>query len=200
MVFNISEFREQFRGDGARPNLFYVTINDKSPFWGGSKGFQFFCRASQIPGMTQGVVPVNYMGRQVKFAGNKTYADWTVTMLNDENYAHRAQFENWLNAINGAETNVRGGGSEPHSLSYVSNIVVNQLSKMGDQGQPGAQYVRSYTLASAFPTDISPITLDWGDNDTIEEYTVTFSFDFFTAKNGPAATTGGQVPSSPDIN
>ena len=122
-----------------------MTINDLPGFWGGSKGFQFFCRASQIPGMTQGVVPVNYMGRQVKFAGNKTYADWTVTMLNDENFAHRAQFEKWLNAINGAQTNVRDTSAEPHSLAYVSNIIVNQLSKMGDGGQPGSQYIREYT-------------------------------------------------------
>ena len=189
MAFNVSRFREKFKGDGARPNLFFVTINDLTGFWAGSGGFEFFCRASQIPGMTQGVVPVNYMGRQVKFAGNKTYADWTVTVLNDENYSYRAQFEGWMNGINGARSNVRAGSGD--SLSYTTDIIVNQLSKRG--GEPGNDYVRSYTLESAFPTDISPITLDWGDNDTIEEFTVTFSFDLFTALTGPRAIETGNA-------
>ena len=195
MAFNITEFREKFKGDGARPNLFYVTINDLPGFWGGSKGFQFFCRASQIPGMTQGVVPVNYMGRQVKFAGNKPYADWTVTVLNDENYSYRAQFEGWLNSINGARSNIRAGTGD--SIAYTTDVVVNQLSKRG--GDPGTEFVRSYILESAFPTDISPITLDWGDNDTIEEFTVTFSFDLFLAVNGPGAVNNADSVPSPVV-
>ena len=197
--FNISEFREQFRGDGARPNLFSVTINDKKPFWEGSTGFSFFCRASQIPGMTQGVVPVNYMGRQVKFAGNKTYADWTVTVMNDENFAHRSQFERWFNNMNGATSNQRVTGATGSSLEYVSNIEVVQLSKLGAVGGVGVDNVRKYILSSAFPTDLSPITLDWGDNDTIEEYTVTFAFDYFTATKGEKSTTGGQIAAHVDV-
>tara|TARA_B000000565_G_scaffold31641_1_gene21267 strand:- start:64 stop:654 length:591 start_codon:yes stop_codon:yes gene_type:complete len=193
MAFDIAQFREKFRGDGARPNLFYVTINNKTNFWAGSSGFEFFCRASQIPGMTQGVVPVNYMGRQVKFAGNKTYADWTVTVINDENYVYRAQFENWMNQINGARTNIRAGNGT--SLEYVADVVVNQLSKQG--GDPGTNFVRSYVLKSTFPTDISPITLDWGDNDTIEEFTVSFSFDYFTAANGPGEVTPADTVDAP---
>ena len=35
-----------------------------------------------------------------------------------------------------------------------------------------------------FPTDLSEITLDWGDNDSIQEFTVTFAYDFWTAATG----------------
>jgi hypothetical protein len=30
-----------------------------------------------------------------------------------------------------------------------------------------------------FPTDISQIDLDWGSNDTIEEYTVNFAYQYW---------------------
>ena len=41
-----------------------------------------------------------------------------------------------------------------------------------------------------FPTDLSEITLDWGDNDSIQEFTVTFAYDYWTA------STGSGTPSS----
>jgi hypothetical protein len=31
-----------------------------------------------------------------------------------------------------------------------------------------------------FPVDIAPIDLDWGSNDTIEEYSVTFAYQYWT--------------------
>jgi len=30
-----------------------------------------------------------------------------------------------------------------------------------------------------FPTDVSPIDVDWGSNDTIEEFTVTLSYQWW---------------------
>ena len=173
MSFDVSIFRGKLTGDGARPNLFEVSIPDiGDTFWSGSSAFSFFCRASQIPGITIGTVPVNYFGRQVKLAGNKTYADWTVTVINDEDFAHRSQFEAWMNGINSASGNLRAGSGG--ASDYTQTCKVTQLSKTGGKN-------REYSLHYTFPTDLSPITLDWGDNDTIEEYTVTFSFDYFSA-------------------
>jgi len=31
-----------------------------------------------------------------------------------------------------------------------------------------------------FPTDLSAIDLDWGSNDTIEEFTVNFTYSYWT--------------------
>jgi hypothetical protein len=31
-----------------------------------------------------------------------------------------------------------------------------------------------------FPVDISPIDLDWGTNDSIEEYSVTFAYQYWS--------------------
>jgi hypothetical protein len=73
MAFNISNFTANFAGDGARPNLFEVDITRIG------QNFSFLCKAAQLPGSTIGLLEIPYFGRQVKFAGNRTFAEWTVT-------------------------------------------------------------------------------------------------------------------------
>jgi hypothetical protein len=54
-----------------------------------------------------------------------------------------------------------------------------------------------------FPIDISPIELDWGANDSIEEYAVTFAYQWWEWNAGTnGATTdvlGSNVPLSPQL-
>lgn len=180
MAFNVSEFRSKMALDGARPNLFKVSISPLSNYFGNSTNLEYFVKSAQIPGSTVGVVTQDYMGRQVKFAGNRTFNDWTMTVLNDENFSYRSQLENWMNGINGHISNVRKDGGQ---ASYVQTVTITQLAKTNVAA-------RTYTLYNAFPTDISSIDLDWGSNDTIEEYTVTFAYDWWQASNGNSLTGG----------
>ena len=74
MAFNVNEFRSQMVGDGARPNLFEVSM--PFPAFSGPGNAQtkltFMCKTAQLPGATLGVVPVQYFGRELKFVGNRT--------------------------------------------------------------------------------------------------------------------------------
>jgi hypothetical protein len=45
-------------------------------------------------------VPVQYFGRELKFAGNRTFADWTLNVINDEDFVVRNAFERWMNGLN----------------------------------------------------------------------------------------------------
>jgi hypothetical protein len=58
------------------------------------------CKTAQLPGATLGVVPVQYFGRELKFIGNRQFADWTITVINDEDFIVRNAFERWMNGIN----------------------------------------------------------------------------------------------------
>lgn len=182
MAFTVSNFRQKMALDGARPNLFKVTIPNKPGFYNGGADLEFFAKSAQIPGATIGSVPVNYFGRQVNFAGNRTFSPWTMTILNDENFSYRSQFEEWMNNINSHILNTRSGASG--SRDYSTSISVHQLSKTGDTS------IRIYTLVNAFPTDLGTIDLDWGSNDTIEEFTVTFTYDYWTSLAGQTSGTG----------
>ena len=136
--------------------------------------FRFFCKSAQLPGSTIGTVTVPYFGRELKFAGNRTFADWTVTVINDEGFLIRNFFERWMNSINSHAGNTRDV-LMPGPQNYVCDATVTQYSK-------DAQRQEVYDFVALFPTDLSAIDLDWGSNDAIEEFTVNFSYQYWTRK------------------
>ena len=182
MAFNISTFKQQMTGDGARPNLFRVSLEGASGYLDVDGDDHFFIRASSIPGGTIGQVVVPYFGREVKFAGNRTFAEWTVTVINDENFKTRGRLERWMERINNHQANLRSGTTPG---GYFGTGVVTQLGK-----NTSTQTLRTYSFVNIFPTDLSEITLDWGDNDSIEEFTCTFAYDYWTATSSGSPATG----------
>ena len=173
MAFNVNQFRSQMTGDGARPNLFEVSM----PFPGFSapgdaqQKMTFMCKTAQLPGSTVNVVPVQYFGRELKFAGNRTFQDWTITVINDEDFIVRNAFERWMNGINSHAGNIRNAAALSPS-GYTVDGDVTQFAKNGDT-------LKKYKFLGLFPTDVSPIDVDWGSNDTIEEFTVTLSYQWW---------------------
>lgn len=173
MAFNINEFRSQMQGDGARPNLFEVSMPFPAFSLPGNaqSKLTFMCRTAQLPGSTVNTVPVQYFGRELKFAGNRTFADWTVTIINDEDFVVRNAFERWMNGLNSHSLNVRNpAASTP--LGYTVDAGVTQYGK-------GGNTLKKYKFIGVFPTDVTPIDLDWSSNDTIEEFSVTLSYQWW---------------------
>jgi len=175
MAFSVNEFRSQMTGDGARPNLFEVSM----PFPGfaspanAQTKLTFMCKTAQLPGSTVGVVPVNYFGRELKFVGNRTFADWTISVINDEDFIVRNAFERWMNGINSHNFNVRN----PLALAPLGYSVDAEVSQFGKKGDT----LKKYRFIGVYPTDITPIDVDWGSNDTIEEFSVTLTYQWWDA-------------------
>jgi hypothetical protein len=48
--------------------------------------------------------------------------------------------------------------------------------------------LRQYTFVGLFPTTVSGINLDWSDTDRIEEFNVTFSYDYHIIDGGTTGT------------
>lgn len=181
MAFNIQEFRAQYEGDGARPNLFEVTV----PFPAGVIGdaakaqqkLTFMCHASALPESSIGTTEVDYFGRKIKLAGNRSFGDWTLTVYNDEDFAVRNAFEKWLNALNANRLN-RRNPAFPTNSSYGVDCEIRQYDKL-------MNVIKSYNLIGAFPTSLSSIDLAWGNNDSVEEFTVTLAYQWWEdVKNG----------------
>ena len=173
MAFSVNEFRSQMTGDGARPNLFEVSMpfpSFASPANAQTK-LTFMCKTAQLPGSTVGVVPVNYFGRELKFVGNRTFADWTISVINDEDFVVRNAFERWMNGINSHNLNVRN----PLALAPLGYTVDGDVRQFGKTGNT----LKRYKFVGLYPTDLSPIDVDWGANDTIEEFTVTLSYQWW---------------------
>jgi hypothetical protein len=176
MAFNVAEFRSNMVGDGARPNLFQVTLTFPTVATNGVAAGQkvsFMAKTAQLPGSTVNSFPVYYFGRELKFAGNRSFADWTLQIINDEDFIIRNSMESWLNAINSHAGNVRNTAAV-NPTGYTVDATVTQYGKAGDA-------LKSYKFVGLFPTDLAPIDLDWSSNDSIEEYGVTFAYQWWEA-------------------
>ena len=193
MAFNVSTFRSKMAFDGARPNLFKVLMTAPPIDSSLSPGtdLEYFVRATSIPGSTIGTVSVPYMGREIKLAGNRTFADWTVTVINDEDFSYRGLFERWMDNINLHQNNYRMGNGSSLSYTDSAGTLVQQLTKTGTP--TSVKVIRQYRFYNLFPIDISEITLDWGDNDSVEEFTVTFAYDYWLSEI-PTKLSGGSGP------
>jgi len=173
MAFNVNSFRSQMVGDGARPNLFEVSM--PFPLFSipgrAQAKLTFMCKTAQLPGATIGAVPVQYFGRELKFAGNRTFQDWTITVINDEDFSIRNAFERWMNGINSHNFNIRN----PFALNPGNYQVDGEVTQFGKAGST----LKKYKFVGLFPTDVTAIDVDWGTNDAIEEFSVTLSYQWW---------------------
>ncbi len=205
--FNVSNFRANgLRFGGARPALFSVTltfpsvVTDVAPDV--SSRCQFLVRAADLPNDTLGTIPVPYFGRKIKLAGDRDYIDWRCTVINDEDFIIRDALESWHNSINSivgnrmdesvAEINPQLGNS------YKTDGLITQFARTGPGEVDGEGSIKTYKFTGMFPVDIDSIRVDWNDTNTIEEFNVTWAYDWWEplrqAGGGPIFDIEGTNP------
>lgn len=181
MAFNVNDFSGALKGGGARSSLFQVQITN--PINGvADSQVAFMVKAAQIPASTLGTVEVPYFGRQIKLAGNRTYAEWAPTIINDEDFGIRNALEQWSHSINSAQGNLNTAGGTAPSL-YKANAQVTQFGKDGS-------ILRVYNFVGLYPSEVGAIDLAW-DNEGIQEYGVTFQYDYWEVSGGSTGNAGG---------
>ena len=183
----ISQFKSALVGGGARPNLFEVELTTfpaaaANADWD-PNNFRFMCKAAQLPASTIANIDVPFRGRIFKVAGDRTVDTWTVTVINDENFAVRNAFEEWMEGIAKLDNNL--GATDPSA--YMANATVYQLgrgstSSSQDNGGESNAVLKEYAFEDIFPTEVSSIDLSYDSSDTIEEFTVTFQVQTFSVR------------------
>jgi hypothetical protein len=170
---NVNDFVNRLSGGGARANQYQVRLAGPGV---NTEMLSFLCRSATMPASSVGEVAVPFRGRVVYVAGERTYADWTVGIFNDAGWTIRSQLEAWSNSVMdvGATT---GGLQSPESYYGEADII--QLSRNED-------VIWQAHLYSVWPTNIAEIALAYDTNDIVEEYDVTFRFNYMTT--GPTGT------------
>jgi len=170
---NISDFKAQLIGGGARANQFRVELAFPTYVAAGPVvgiKTQFLCKAAQLPASTVENVPLQYRGRAVNIAGERTFAPWTITVYNDTDFAIRNAMENWSDGVqNLATTNGR-----VNPRDYQVDLLVHQLDRNGAT-------VKTYKFVDAYPTEIGAIALDFDSANTVETFDVTFQYNYWTS-------------------
>ena len=183
----IDKFKSRLTGGIARPNLFEVvlafpdgtvdaSVSDIDP------KTRFLVKAAALPASNIAPISVPFRGRQLKIAGDRTFDEWTITVINDTDFAIRGSFERWMNSMSKVSDNA--GNINPED--YTKDAYVYQLGRSGvDAGSQSSQanmpILRTYKFYSVFPTNVSQIDLSYDSSDAVEEFTVTLQVQWWEA-------------------
>ena len=170
----ISQFKTALGGGGVRPNLFEVRLDasNLTEFMGGvpAENLAFMCKAAALPAQNVASIDVPFRGRQFKVAGDRTIDNWTITVINDENFAIRNAMERWSQSIIDNATNQ--GQIAP--TNYMSSADVFQYSRQKGDGE-SVGVLKQYRFTDIFPVTVGDIALSYESGDTIEEFDVEFA-------------------------
>ena len=177
MAFAVSTFKSSIaaQSGGARPALYQIDINGKNLNTSFTGSENILCKAASIPPANIAPLAVNYAGRAYKWNGFRTYDNWTVTVINDENFGIRNKMMQWMRKMSGRLEGSRstGFGDQLSGTGwYDGDATVKQLSTSG-------AVLQTYKFDYLWPTEIAGIPVDWS-SDAIQEYTVTFAYDYWT--------------------
>ncbi len=167
-TFKVDDLKSRLPGGGARANLFRATVEFPGYANGDSNLISFLCKGAQLPASVVGQVDVPFRGQVLKVAGDRTYENWTVTIINDDLFRGRDAFERWMNGINQNKTNQ--GIAEP--VTYQTDMVVEQLTRDN-------LVSKTINVRGAFPINVSAIDLSYDTTDAIEEFTVEFAYQYW---------------------
>ena len=101
-TFNVERFKSALTNGGARPNQFAVQLSFPTYVTGAALAVArapFLVSVAELPGQTVNPAIVQYRGREVKFVGDRVYAPWTITVLNDAEMSIRTAMEQWMNGM-----------------------------------------------------------------------------------------------------
>lgn len=193
MAFNINDLRSQLTFGGAKSSLFQIDLTFPTGVAGGNgvsalgaaQKSRFMAKAGTIPASTLGTIEVPYFGRKIKLAGDRTFDEWTVNIINDEDFLIRNAMEQWHSTINSHQGNITSFASA-QPLQYKAQAQITQFSKTGAP-------LRVYQFNGLFPVQIGAIEMSWENENQIEEFQVTFQYDWWSVVGGITGDGGTQA-------
>ena len=167
---DLNSFKANLK-DVARPNRFLITLTPPAGVAGATnEELAYFCKGASLPGRNVGEVILNWQGMQNKIAGDPTFDPWDVTFLADYDMKARKSMNAWMQLTANQEDNIRTTQDE-----YKVDIRVDQL------GRSKADILDSYILIGAYPSVLAPLDLNTDSVDTVGEFAVTFTYDYYVA-------------------
>jgi len=168
MTLGVDEFKSKLIGGGARPNLFQATVTYPGYAGGDIELSSFMCKAANLPASTIESIGVPFRGRELQVAGDRTFEPWTITVINDTNFAIRNAFERWSNGMNAHAANT--GLTNP--AEYKADMLISQLDRSG-------AVLKTYTFKGTFPSSVGAIDVSWDTTNEIEEFEVELQVDYW---------------------
>ena len=174
----LSTFTSALTYGGARPSLFEFFITGAPSTVSQSlSDVHLYCNVSEIPPLTLTPIERQYMGRTVKIPGDLVFTDLSTTIINTEKYNVRNEIEKWMEFINKTVANK----SQSAADFGTGTAKLKQYQKDGTE-------TMIYQFNEIWPTTISEIALSYDTASDIEQFDVTWAYNYYTMVLGGGAS------------
>ena len=128
-------------------------------------GLDIRAKGAQLPTAEMGIMEIPYKGRKVKIPAERSFSEWTVTVMETNDMNVRRSFEKWMSVMD-AEDEIKRNTA---ALSTIDVILLK-----GDNATPSI----TYTLYGAFPSSLASVDLSFDEQTAPLEYSVTFQYSY----------------------
>lgn len=128
-------------------------------------GLDIRAKGAQLPTAEMGIMEIPYKGRKVKIPAERSFSEWTVTVMETNDMNVRRSFEKWMSVMD-AEDEIKRNTA---ALSTIDVILLK-----GDNSTPSI----TYTLYGAFPSSLASVDLSFDEQTAPLEYSVTFQYSY----------------------
>ena len=173
----LSSFKSALAHGGARPSLFEMSVTKPSEVTGSFTDMATHCNVSAIPPLTVTPIERQYFGRTVKIPGDMVFGDLSTTIINSEKFSLKTVIEDWMDNINSTGSNK--GFSD--STKGFGTVTLTQYAKAGKS-------LLSWTFVDCWPQTVSEIALSYDTASDIEQFDVTWAYNYYTQAVGTALT------------
>ena len=191
----LSSFKSALQYGGARSSLFNMTVYVPGTFEGTTmtgvgallNTFHLQCNVSAIPPLTVTPIEKQYFGRTVKIPGDIVYGDLTTTIYQTEAGTERFGIEKWMDKINGHVDNKSTLESETGNFMGKYSAV-GKLIQYSKAGGAVANKLSTVEFVDLWPQTVSEIALSYDTASDIEQFDVTWAYNYYTQAKGDLTT------------
>lgn len=150
------------------------------------RDISLLCMSAQLPGRQ--ITTTDYIAEKQTVPQVQSIIDEDVTLkfMLTNDYYMKIMFDNWVSGIVDLDKYRVG-----YKKDFAVDVVIQQLN---DKNIP----VYGVRLENAFPTTVAAIELDNSSENTIQELSVTFSYDKYEPE-GPVSSTLSALQSAVDL-
>lgn len=161
---SIDSFISGFKNP-AKTNLYKLVIRSEGGAPTVPSGLDIRAKGTMLPSADINVMEIPYKGRKIKIPGERTFAEWTVTVMETAGMEIRKALETWISTMD-SEDQIR------RNTAALSTIEVTLL-------QPdNSSTSMKYELIGAFPSSIASVDLSFDEQTAPLEYQVTFQYSY----------------------
>jgi hypothetical protein len=184
--------RPQDNGQAIKSNNILTTLGQTT--LSGNEGFQIHIRATKVPGLNVGVIPLNYRGKIIPLPGERQLENWEIIVMDDvdgtypaqiaNNHLHRA-FMDWSHSICPVDGNfgvrsVQDAANFTTSGTTITNGNSWQVTQLGLAPAIGGvtepPALRKFKMHNCWPKEVGPLQFDMSTDGALAFFKVVMAY------------------------